>query len=283
MNGVPAEFDELLAFVHTHLDEDLSLAVLSARMRLSATPFHKSFRAAFGLTPRDYVERLRLERAALRLLVQDESVLQVALDHGFSSHETFTRAFRRRFELSPRMFRARRRAMAMQRNRRNIDASGVPSLSATTLRRLAPTLYAAIRHVGRYEDVPLAAFADLACWADALDLPAPRVWMGIGHDAPGVTPAAELRFDAALAVTEPFASKGGIACRRFEGGLFAVTTHAGPFTTLPAAYAEILPRVLALPGHDFVGLPAVEIYQTSTVFTDRALNVTDICLPVRPK
>jgi hypothetical protein len=66
----------------------------------------------------------------------------------------------------------------------------------------------------------------------------------------------------------------------FEGGEFAVTTHAGPFVTLPAAYAAIFPRVTHLPKHQLIGLPAVEIYQTARVNARLQLNVTDICLPV---
>ena len=66
----------------------------------------------------------------------------------------------------------------------------------------------------------------------------------------------------------------------FEGGEFAVTTHAGPFVTLPAAYAAIFPRVTQLPRHQLIGLPAVEIYQTARVNARLQLNVTDICLPV---
>jgi hypothetical protein len=59
-----------------------------------------------------------------------------------------------------------------------------------------------------------------------------------------------------------------------------VTTHAGPFVTLPAAYAAIFPRVTQLPKHRLIGLPAVEIYQTVRVNARLQLNVTDICLPV---
>ena len=104
--------------------------------------------------------------------------------------------------------------------------------------------------------------------------------MGIGHDAPGTTPAGRLRFDAALVVPEPFAPEGEIAYQRFSGGPFAVTTHAGPYDTLPRAYAAIFPRLLALCGYRLIGLPAVEIYHTTRVNVRYRLNHTDLCLPV---
>ena len=76
------------------------------------------------------------------------------------------------------------------------------------------------------------------------------------------------------------APEGQIAYQLLPGGPFAVTTHAGPYDTLPAAYAAIFPRLLALPGYQLVGLPAVEIYHTTRVNVRYRLNHTDLCLPV---
>ena len=114
-------------------------------------------------------------------------------------------------------------------------------------------------------------------------MPGPPVWMGIGHDAPGTTPPERLRFDAALVVPGPFASDGKVGYQLLPGGPFAVTTHVGPYETLPAAYGAIFPRLLALPGYQLVGLPAVEIYHTTRVNVRYRLNHTDLCLPVSPR
>ena len=81
-------------------------------------------------------------------------------------------------------------------------------------------------------------------------------------------------------VPGPFAPEGAIAHQHFAGGPFAVTTHAGPYDTLGQAYATIFPRLLALPGFQLVGLPAVEIYNTTRVNVRCRLNHTDLCLPV---
>ena len=59
-----------------------------------------------------------------------------------------------------------------------------------------------------------------------------------------------------------------------------MTTHAGPFVTLPPAYAAIFPRVTRLPKYQLIGLPAVEIYQIARVNARLQLNIADICLPV---
>jgi transcriptional regulator GlxA family with amidase domain len=59
----------LLVHIQAHLDEDLSLAALRAKALLSPAHFQRTFRALVGETPKNYVARLPLERAAFRLLI----------------------------------------------------------------------------------------------------------------------------------------------------------------------------------------------------------------------
>ena len=271
----------LLVHIQAHLDEDLSLDVLSAKASLSPAHFHRTFQALIGETPKDYVARLRLERAAFRLLIQDATLLDIALDCGFQNHETFTRAFRRRFGMPPSSYRTCVRAQAQHREQTVAEpADAAYSISETKIRRLRRSHLAFIRHVGPYEAVSDTLFDSLDDWATDQGLAGPRIWMGIGHDAPGLTRPEQLRFDAALVVPSAFTPRGAIGHQILEGGEFAVTTHAGPFVTLSAAYATIFPRLTRLPQHRLIGLPAVEIYQTTRVNAHLQMNVTDICLPV---
>src|SRR5687768_3781059 len=96
-----------LAYAAAHLDEDVSLAVLARQAGLSAFHLHRLFSAACGETPKRLTLRLRLERAAVMLLVTRDSILDVALSCGFQSHETFLRAFRRYFGMRPSAYRRR--------------------------------------------------------------------------------------------------------------------------------------------------------------------------------
>jgi AraC family transcriptional regulator len=97
----------VLAFAAAHLDEDLSLETLAAQAGLSVFHLHRVFSAAAGETPKRFTLRLRLGRAAVMLLTSKESVLDVALACGFQTHESFCRAFRRRFGMTPSAYRAR--------------------------------------------------------------------------------------------------------------------------------------------------------------------------------
>src|SRR5688572_33406729 len=95
----------VLVHIQANLDQDLSLEALANRVRLSQFHFHRLFRSAVGETLKQYTQRLRLERAANRLVFNDAPILDVALDSGFQSHETFSRQFKRRFLVSPKDYR----------------------------------------------------------------------------------------------------------------------------------------------------------------------------------
>jgi AraC-like DNA-binding protein len=71
------------------------------------SPWHllRAFRAAFGETPKEYLTRLRLERARHLLTVTARSVTEVCLDVGFSSLGTFSVLFKRHVGCSPKEFR----------------------------------------------------------------------------------------------------------------------------------------------------------------------------------
>lgn len=63
-------------------------------------------RAVAGESPARFRGRILLERAAYLMVSTDRTLLDIALDSGFASHEAFTRAFRREFGVLPSVWRA---------------------------------------------------------------------------------------------------------------------------------------------------------------------------------
>jgi AraC family transcriptional regulator len=273
----------VLVHIQASLDQDLTLATLADRARLSPFHFHRLFRSVVGETLKQYTQRLRLERAANRLVLHDATILEVALDSGFHSHETFSREFKRRFQVTPKGYREWGRGTI---KRRSIpvppldELYGEFELSRTKVTRMADLNVAFIRHIGPYEEVTDALWQRLADWAATKRLPGDLIFLGIAHDAPGVTPPERLRFDAAIVVPEPFSAEGTIGHQVLGATEFAMTTHVGHYRTLPQAYAAIVQRIMQLPGYRFGGLPAIEVYRTTRVDASHEMNHTEIYLPV---
>jgi len=102
----PVQSRRILAFIEANLSRAISLADLAAQVNLSTWHFARLFRNSFGESPHQYVLARRLELARRRLLASDAKILAVALDCGFSDQSQFTRAFRRRFGVTPGQLRA---------------------------------------------------------------------------------------------------------------------------------------------------------------------------------
>lgn len=90
-----------IEYIETRLDEELTLRGVAQAMHYSEYHFHRTFHAMVGDTVTSYIRKRRLSKAAELLAYSDTKVLDIALQCGFSSHEAFTRAFRKMFGILP--------------------------------------------------------------------------------------------------------------------------------------------------------------------------------------
>ncbi len=107
-----SRLSDLMTWIMGHLNEDLPLEVLASKACLCPRHFWRRFKAEFGCSPTDFVEKLRLDEARRRLSTTDDSVEHIGLSVGFKSADAFRRAFERRLEINPRDYRQRFRTSA---------------------------------------------------------------------------------------------------------------------------------------------------------------------------
>lgn len=90
---------------HDAADGELSLHRLAGEAGMSPYHFLRTFRRVVGMTPYQFVLRLRMNQAALRLRASDEPVAAIAFDAGFGDLSTFNRRFRRLMGSTPSAWR----------------------------------------------------------------------------------------------------------------------------------------------------------------------------------
>ncbi|HEY2341698.1 MAG TPA: AraC family transcriptional regulator [Chthoniobacteraceae bacterium] len=96
-----------LEFVLGSFGEPLSVKQMASRAHLSVSQFQREFRRLFGMTPSEYLLRVRLLMARRKLEETSDPVGTVALDCGFYDQSHFTRAFRLATGLRPLQYRRR--------------------------------------------------------------------------------------------------------------------------------------------------------------------------------
>ena len=97
---------DLQSWIADHPEADLSVPALAARAAMSTRNFARAFRREVGVTPADYVERVRVEAAQRLLESTARSVDDVARGCGFGTVETMHRTFRRRVGVTPGQYRS---------------------------------------------------------------------------------------------------------------------------------------------------------------------------------
>lgn len=96
-------------FIESNLCGDFTVADLASVACMSVAHFARSFRAATGKTPYEFVSGQRLELARRRLIVEDTQIAEIAAAAGFSSQANFTRAFRKAIGMTPAQMRVQGR------------------------------------------------------------------------------------------------------------------------------------------------------------------------------
>lgn len=88
-------------YIEAHLEEEITLADLAGASLFSPWYSYRLFRQYTGLTPADYIRRLRLSESALRLKAGHCKVIDAACELGFGSVDGYQRAFLREFGCNP--------------------------------------------------------------------------------------------------------------------------------------------------------------------------------------
>lgn len=101
---------QMLRFLQDHYAEEVTVERLAASVSVSPSVCLRCFRQMLGVTPIQYLKRLRLDQAAHMLLATELPVHRIGLECGFSDLSYFTKTFRQEKGMTPREYRKRRQS-----------------------------------------------------------------------------------------------------------------------------------------------------------------------------
>ncbi len=94
------------AFVESHVREEITMKELVRQTGFSLAHIRDVFRKCTGKPLSRYVQERRIASAAKELLDTDRTILDIAIQYGFSGRTVFSRAFQRHTDYTPSQFRA---------------------------------------------------------------------------------------------------------------------------------------------------------------------------------
>lgn len=283
-NSYLESINKAIEYIECNLTIDIKLKDIANQANLSQYHFHRVFKSLTGDTTKDFLTRLRLEKSALKLKNSQNEIGQIAFDCGYQNHETFTRAFKDYFGLTPFEYRksitqlTANKQIEYQKGKIDLETLNVQSPIIKTI----PDLHLAyIRHTGSYDKVG-SSFQKLMFWAAShLVLKLKPVTIGIVHDNPDLTADQFTRFDACVLLSKEIKPSGEIGYKKIKGGRFAVFTYKGAYEGFYPVYDYIYNVCLFDNKFDLDDKPALEWYVKSPPFYKPENFVTDFYVPIK--
>ena len=99
------EVNRAVEYLHSHMDDKITVGVLASVAHLSASHFARVFKEETGKAPMEYAHDLRLERAKKLLLAGDKSITEIALECGFNSPSYLSACFQKQYKMTPSEYR----------------------------------------------------------------------------------------------------------------------------------------------------------------------------------
>ena len=117
-------------YISRHYPEHLTPESLADRFNLSVPSLYRFFSQTFGMSPCNYINEYRLQRAALLLEHRNDPVKEISAAVGFSDEFYFSKLFKKRYGFSPKTYRDGLQPVHLA----NEEATGAPDNSSSIFR-----------------------------------------------------------------------------------------------------------------------------------------------------
>lgn len=256
------QLNKVIEFIGKHLDEKHTLTQLSNIACFSKYHFHRLFTAYTGVSLQQYIRWLRLKRAAHQLIVdKDQSILNIAIDAGFESHEAFSRAFKQTCGKNPSEFRYESSWQMWEQPPYQLPLQGEMTMNVI-IKNMDARRLAVVEHRGDPRMLG-ESVSKLINWAKSQPVnlkPKAGEAFGFAYDDPKLTPAADFRFDLGITIPEQLILKGEVIDKRLPAGRYAIAMHKGSREnigeTVYAIYRDWLPNSV----QELADLPCIFCY-----------------------
>jgi AraC family transcriptional regulator len=316
MNEYIGRINKVIDYIDNNLEKSFSLEELASIAHFSKFHFHRLFVSIMGETLFRFILRVRLERAANKLVYEAGSTItNISLDCGFSSSAAFSKSFKEKFKISPTDWKKKSlfsKQINLNSNLRQIKSNHLEAYSKSltylgiqnssqkwklTAKGLTqvieiydhPEIRAVyVRHVGPYQQ-DFDLFENLTNrlfkWAAPRGLvkfPETQYFI-IAHDDPVITDDEKLRISVCLSVKDDIETDGEIGNMVIPAGAYAHIKFRLKPMEIGTAWGWVYGCWLPVSGFIPDDRPCFERYPmdgTEKGFDD--LIDLEICVPVKP-
>jgi AraC family transcriptional regulator len=261
VKGYHERINKVLIYIQQHYKDDLSLDQLADVANFSVYHFHRIFQAFTNETVYTYVRRLRLQHAAVALIHSKRSVTQIALEIGFETSSSFSKAFKQVFGVTPSTLRKQGALGDYQNPHLKLNDFNEECRMKFEIKTISEQEVLYVRRTGSYFDSAPAAWGAMMIYLREHKIDTSRCeYLGIAYDDPAVVGDDKCRFDACITGLDNLTADGEFGVQTIAGGKYAVFKHVGPYETLGDTYRQAYGQWLPTSGEQLRDAPPFNKY-----------------------
>lgn len=290
-----ARINLVMDYIESNYSKEFTLDELAFVANFSKYHFHRIFYSMTGETLFQFIQRIRIEKAAVLILNQPKrSFTEIAYECGFSSSALFSKTFKNTFQVPASLWKKRKKSNFEKEiypvsvyDQDNVTGNEIiDPVPMVTIREIKPMTLAYVRHTGPYkQDVKLfeELINRLCRWAAPRGLvrfPQTEIIV-VYHDDPEITACNKLRISVGIIVPEETKTGNGIGKMTLPGGEYAFGRCKLKSDEFQKAWDWVYGVWFPKSGYEPDNRSAMEWYPDQSQNEETGRVLVDICVPVK--
>jgi AraC family transcriptional regulator len=286
----------VIDYIDANFTQEMSLKKLSRIASFSEFHFHRIFKAIAQETLAQYIQRIRIEKAAFQLLYSNnKSITDIAFDCGFSSSQFFSRVFKERFNLSASEWRRNKspNSKIVQESElqiihiceKNIGGDFKMHNNSVIIQDIPDMNVAYLRHIGPYKgnvDLYTKIFSKLIKWAETHKVfNKDTKVLALYNDLPEITDEDKLKLTACLTINKEINPSPPFGRLKIIGGKYAVCRFEILTNDFEKSWNFMYGKWLPQSGYLPDDKPSFELFYNDPNEHPEHKHIVDFCIPVK--
>ncbi|MGH2664778.1 AraC family transcriptional regulator [Flavobacterium sp.] len=268
------KIQQILTFLEENYHRQINPSELEVISNYSYRNIQRIFNAIIKETIGNFCTRLKLENAYKQLVYTNKSILEVAYDVGYESNQSFTKAFKNKFQITPLQARKNKNALFEAYIKEKKDAFFAIDFEYEYKEKI--TIHYKTLISNNYNNPAINTL-----WDEIIDQNktlSPYNCFGIIVDQPIISDEAKSRYDACI---DNCAAPKLYLSKTIFGGWYAKYMHQGSYDDIEETYRKIYHRWLYESNYELGTSPIIEHYIADR--TAKTELLTAIYVPVKRK
>lgn len=280
--------EKAIIYIENNLGESLTVDDVANEVGYSYYHLTRIFHSVLGENIGNYINKRRLSNGANQLLYTDKKIIDIALENGFDSPEAFSRAFKKVYKVSPKVYRSNRLEVFLG-NKLEINLDMLQHITSRMtvkpeIKSIEDIYVAGIRGHAKIDELFILWEQFGNIYDEIPDKKHPARTFGICEK---IYESYELNYDMDFlevigVEVESFEEiPEYIATKKISSGKYAVFTHKGLLSDIIKTYQYIWGTWILLTDEVLDDREYFELYDTRFLGKDNIKSEMDIYIPIK--